>query len=222
MFRFYMVVSIVFFSSSFFLKKKRSLVSIHVSDYNWYCMACRFFFICVAFKKKESNVVLSLTLMSVLHMVPLFDEDERVEMQVMIYDLASPTCKRLNDWIFMKTWDECTYWSRMALLNFPATIGCVRVLIDLPQEDFVALYIMGWTRVHSFITMRHIKVTLSILSTCVSRMIRCDVLYLCRFSLLHQPFITYCIVHIHFMVSFCWHVCLVFSGFDVLYSCTLS
>jgi hypothetical protein len=122
----------------------------------------------------------------------------------------------------LKTWDECKYWSRMALLNFPATIGCVRVLIDLPQEDFVALYIMGWTRVHSSITMRHIKVTLSILSTCVSRMIRCDVLYLCRFSLFHQPFITYCIVHIHFMVSFCWHVCLVFSGFDVLYSCTLS
>ena len=68
----------------------------------------------------------------------------------------------------------------MALLNFSATIGCVRVLIDLPQEDFVALYIMGWTRVHSFITMRHIKITLSILSTCVSRMIRFEVLYLCR------------------------------------------
>ena len=38
--------------------------------------------------------------MSVLHMVPLFDGDERVEMQVMIYDLASPTCKRLNAGIF--------------------------------------------------------------------------------------------------------------------------
>ena len=34
--------------------------------------------------------------MSVLHMVPLFDGDERVEMQVMIYDLASFTCKRHN------------------------------------------------------------------------------------------------------------------------------
>ena len=72
-------------------------------------MACRlllFFCICVAYEAFAqhilciNNVVLSLTLMSVLHMVPLFDEDERVEMQVMIYDLASPTCKRLNAGIF--------------------------------------------------------------------------------------------------------------------------
>ena len=35
-------------------------------------------------------------LRSVLHMVPLFDGDERVEMQVMIYDLASFTCERQN------------------------------------------------------------------------------------------------------------------------------
>ena len=33
---------------------------------------------------------------SVLHMVPLFDGDERVEMQGMIYDLASFTCERQN------------------------------------------------------------------------------------------------------------------------------
>ena len=31
------------------------------------------------------------------------------------------------------------YGSRMALDNFPATIGCGRVLIDLPQEDFVVV-----------------------------------------------------------------------------------
>ena len=66
-----------------------------------HCMACLFFSsvlpIFLLKRKGINNVVLSLTLMSVLHMVPLFDEDERVEMQVMIYDLASPTCKRLND-----------------------------------------------------------------------------------------------------------------------------
>ena len=32
----------------------------------------------------------------VLHMVPLFDGDERVEMQGMIYDLASFNCERQN------------------------------------------------------------------------------------------------------------------------------
>ena len=37
-----------------------------------------------------------LILMSVLHMVPLFDGDERVEMQGMIYDLASFNCERQN------------------------------------------------------------------------------------------------------------------------------
>ena len=46
------------------------------------------------------------------------------------------------------------------------------------------------------------------------------VLYLCRFII---PTLGHLLrIHIHFMVSFCWHVCLVFWGFDILYSCTLS
>ena len=35
-------------------------------------------------------------LRSLLPMVPLFDGDERVEMQVMLYDFASFTCERQN------------------------------------------------------------------------------------------------------------------------------
>ena len=54
------------------------------------------------------------------------------------------------------------------ILSFFFAVMCVCVLIDLPQEDFVALYIRCWTRVHSSIIMRWIKIALSILSICVS------------------------------------------------------
>ena len=154
-------------------------------------------------------------LMSVLHMVPLFDGDERVEMQVMIYDLASFTCKRHNARIFIEDLRWVTMDRGWHCTIFQLPSGVAVCWLTCPRKT-LSLYSMGWTRVHSFITMRHIKKTLFILSTCVSRMIRYDVLYLCRFTLLHQPFITYCIVHLHFMVSFCWHVCLLFSGYDIL------
>ena len=59
-------------------------------------LACPFFgeggfvspFFSVFFFKKKG------ILRSLLPMVPLFDGDERVEMQVMLYDLASFTCER--------------------------------------------------------------------------------------------------------------------------------
>ena len=76
----------------------------------------------------------------------------------------------------------------MALDNFPVTVRCGRVLIDLPQEDFVV--VQHGLHTSSFITMRHIKQTLFIWSTYVCRMIIFEVLDLCR---LH-----YCIDHLSF------------------------
>jgi len=51
------------------------------------CRPYLFFF----FYTKKKGILRSL-----LPMVPLFDGDERVEMQVMLYDFASFTCERQN------------------------------------------------------------------------------------------------------------------------------
>ena len=57
----------------------------------WICVALIYVFF--LFKKKNHK---KWILRSLLPMVPLFDGDERVEMQVMLYDLASFTYERQN------------------------------------------------------------------------------------------------------------------------------
>ena len=68
-------------------------------------------------------------------MVPVFDGDERVEMQGMIYDLASFNCERQNALLII----EDLRWVIMedGTGQFSSHRQEGRVLIDLPQEDFV-------------------------------------------------------------------------------------
>ena len=87
-------------------------------------------------------------LRSVLHMVPLFDGDERVEMQGMIYDLASFTCERQNALLIIEDLRWVTMDRGWHLTIFQLPSGVAVCWLTCPRKT-LSLYSMGWTRVHS-------------------------------------------------------------------------
>ena len=106
-----------------------------------------FFFLrgggCVVFFSNKKKI-----LRSVLHLVPLFDGDERVEMQGMIYDLASFTCERQNALLIIEDLRWVTMDRGWHLTIFQLPSGVAVCWLTCPRKT-LSLYSMGWTRVHS-------------------------------------------------------------------------
>ena len=127
MFRFYMAVSI--FSSSFFLNQIQ--VPIHVSEYNWSLHG-------FLGKTSVSRFFLKDPYVSVAYGSFIWWRwarwDAGDDLWFSKLHLQETQCSNIY-WRLEMSY----YGSRMALHNFPATIGCGRVLIDLPQEDFVVV-----------------------------------------------------------------------------------
>ena len=133
MFRFYMAVSIFFLL--FFNNQIK--VSIRVSEYNWSCMA--FFggtsvspFFCFVKKKRGDSYVSVAYGSFIWWRWARWDAGDDLWFSKL--HLQETQCSNIY-WRLEMSY----YGSRMALHNFPATIGCGRVLIDLPQEDFVVV-----------------------------------------------------------------------------------